>query len=474
MDNIGAICERILANKDEMLKTLAELIKINSEAAAPEKNCPFGKGVSDAFLYMLKKAENDGFIVEDKDGYGGHIQMSSEQDPNGETMGILGHLDVVPAGNGWDFEPYGGEIKDGRIYGRGAEDDKGPVIAAYFAMRAIKEAGIKLNKNVRLILGLDEETDWKGIKYYLEHEKAPDFGFTPDADFPVVHGEKGILTFDLAKKFAKSQNDGLELRSFTGGNAPNMVADQGRMVMFSKTAYYEDIKEKVAVYREKTGRKVKCKGVGKSFEITAEGVSSHGAEPQKGINAISILMDLAKDIEFDNDGVNDFIAFYNEKIGFETTGEKLGIGFEDELSGGTAVNVGMIELDKKSVRLTVNVRFPVSYDDETIYGAMGENVSAYDIGIVKRKYQEPLFMEKDDSMVTTLMEVYREVTGNSSAEPIVIGGGTYARALDNFVAFGAKFPGEDEKAHQKNESISIDSLMKSTEIYARAVYLLCR
>lgn len=473
MENIKAIYKCIEANKDDMIKTLTELLNINSEASEPKTDAPFGRGVSDAFLYTLNKAEQDGFITKNVDNFGGHIQLAATGDFDGETMGILGHLDVVPAGDGWETDPYTATIKDGLIYARGAEDDKGPTIAAYFAMKAIKDAGIKLNKNVRLILGLDEETDWRGMDYYLEKEQAPDFGFTPDADFPLVYAEKGILTFDLAQKFTKTQNTGLELKTFVGGKAANMVADSARMVVFSRQGGYEDIKQMVATYRQETGQKINCKGVGKSFEITAEGKPSHGAQPQNGINAISILMDFAKGLEFDNDSVNDFISFYNECIGFELDGTKLGIGFEDELSGGTVVNIGMLELDKKSARLTVNVRFPVSYDDEILYQSLSDALSGYNIGIVKRKYQPPLFVEKESHLAQTLLCAYQAVSGDMDSKPFIIGGGTYARAMKNFVAFGAKFPNEEEKAHQKNECFSIENLIKCTQIYARAIYMLC-
>ncbi len=476
MENIKAIYKCIEANKDDMIKTLTELLNINSEASEPKIDAPFGKGVSDAFLYTLNKGEQDGFITKNVDNFGGHIDFPAEGDFDGETMGILCHLDVVPAGDGWETDPYSATVKDGVIYARGAEDDKGPTIAAYFAMKAIKDANIKLNKNVRLILGLDEETDWRGMDYYLERENPPNFGFTPDADFPLVYAEKGILTFDLAQKFAKTQNTGLELKSFAGGKAPNMVADSARMVVFSKQGLqgvYDKIKQQVASYRQETGQKVNCKGVGKSFEITAEGKPSHGAQPQNGINAISILADFAKNLEFDNEGINDFISFYNDCIGFELDGAKLGIGFEDEISGGTVVNVGILKLDKKSAELTVNVRFPVSYDDETIYKSLSDALLSYNIGIVKRKYQPPLFVEKESRFAQMLMRAYQDVTGDINSKPLIIGGGTYARAMKKFVAFGAKFPNEEEKAHQKNECFSIENLVKCTQIYARAIYMLC-
>lgn len=475
MDNLQLIKDRIAANYDEMITTLQELVRINSEIATPQKDKPFGKGVDDAFLYMLKKGEEDGFLTTNIDHYGGHIDMLSIDSSNIETMGILAHLDVVPAGDGWDFDPYGAIIDNGKLYGRGSSDDKGPTIAAYFAMRAIKDAGITLNKNVRLILGLDEESGWQGMDYYLSKIPKPaDFGFTPDGDFPVVNGEKGILNFDIAKKFTKAVGKGIELRSFNGGNAPNMVPDYARLVLRSDDpSVYEELKLKAKKSRE-NGVLIKTKGVGKSFEITAHGVSAHGATPEKGINAISLLMDFVKDIEFSNESVNEFIDFYNNEIAFQLDGENLGIGFSDEISGKTVVNVGVIELDTKSARLAVNLRYPVSFDEENIYDAMGEILMKYNIGVVKKMSRDPIYINEDDKLIKTMIDVYRKNTGDKEAKPLVMGGGTYARALDNFVAFGALFPGEEELFHQKNEYISIDSLKKATLIYAETIYELCK
>lgn len=475
MDNLQLIKDRIAANYDEMITTLQELVRINSEIATPQKDKPFGKGVDDAFLYMLKKGEEDGFLTTNIDHYGGHIDMLSIDSSNIETMGILAHLDVVPAGDGWDFDPYGAIIDNGKLYGRGSSDDKGPTIAAYFAMRAIKDAGITLNKNVRLILGLDEESGWQGMDYYLSKIPKPaDFGFTPDGDFPVVNGEKGILNFDIAKKFTKAVGKGIELRSFNGGNAPNMVPDYARLVLRSDDpSVYEELKLKAKKSRE-NGVLIKTKGVGKSFEITAHGVSAHGATPEKGINAISLLMDFVKDIEFSNESVNEFIDFYNNEIAFQLDGENLGIGFSDEISGKTVVNVGVIELDTKSARLAVNLRYPVSFDEEIIYDAMGEILMKYNIGVVKKMSRDPIYIDEDDKLIKTMIDVYRKNTGDKEAKPLVMGGGTYARALDNFVAFGALFPGEEELFHQRNEYISIDSLKKATLIYAETIYELCK
>lgn len=466
--------------QDDIIRMLQELIGIKSVASLPEGDMPFGKGVQEAMMYMLNRAKRDGFETENIDNYGGHIEFGGYTlDAQGEIMGtsedimgILGHLDVVPEGKDWDYDPFGGQVVDGKIYGRGSIDDKGPVVAAYYAMKALKDSGIVPEKKVRLILGLDEETGWKGMDYYLKRVKAPTIGFTPDGEFPAIHGEMGILIFELAKKLGKSSSTakGISIRSITGGNAANMVADHARALL--KAESYEEIKKKLEEFKTETGYTIQSKGVGKCLEITTQGISAHGARPWNGLNAVSILMMFLGELAVENDDVAEFIQFYNERIGFELHGESMGCGLSDGPSGKLIFNVGMINIDDEAARLTINIRYPVTLKDETVYSAMLPVVNTYNLGIVKMKNQDPIYMPKDGEMIMTLMEVYKKHTGDLESQPMVIGGGTYARAVANSVAFGANFPGEPELAHQKNEYMTIESLIKCTKIYADAIYQL--
>jgi dipeptidase, putative len=465
-------------NKDEMIKTLQELVSIKSVESEAEGNAPFGKGVQEAFEYMLQKGKAEDFDTENIDNYGGHIDfggyfLDEEGDivgTNDEVMCMIGHLDVVPEGKDWDFDPYGGEIADGKLYGRGSGDDKGPVVAALYAMKALKDAGVVPETKVRLILGLDEETNWKGMDYYLKKVKTPDFGFTPDGEFPAINGEMGLLVFDLAKKIGKStaNGKGVSLRSMTGGNAPNMVADYARVVLKANT--YDSIREKLAEFKKETGYQIKAKGIGKNLEITTQGISAHGARPEKGLNAISILMKFLCRIDLENEDVKDFLEFYDRHIGFDLDGESLGCGLSDEPSGKLILNVGMISMDDEAARLTINIRYPVTMTDEKVYQAMMPVINKYNLGIIKKKHQAPIYLPKDDKMISTLMDIYRKHTGDMESEPLVIGGGTYARAIKNTVAFGARFPGEPELAHQKNEYIVIENLIKMTKIFADSIF----
>ena len=467
--------EIIEANKTEMLASLSKLISIPSVAVDTEGDKPFGEEVDKAYRLMLEMAAAEGFDTFDADGYGGHIDYDGTEDG---VVGIVGHLDVVPEGDGWDVEPYSGQIildeESGRefVWGRGTLDDKGPVMASFYAMKALKEAGFEPAKTVRLILGLDEETNWNGMRYYVDRVgDLPDAGFTPDADFPVIKAEMGFLIFDMIKKLPQSKGKGLELTSIKGGTAPNAVPDFAKAVLIdSSGAGYDLIKEMVANCREDKGWDISCRGLGKSLEISVRGKSAHGSKPEMGINAISLLMDFLGGMNFLNDGANDFVEFYNSRIGYDVHGERIGCPYEDEISGKLIFNVGQIQVDKNAAKLTINIRYPVSDNAEHVYEGIMQVLDNYDIGIVKVRDQGPINIDGESELVKTLMNIYSKHTGDTESQPLVIGGGTYARAMDNIVAFGAHFPGEPELEHQRNERISVDNLTKLTKIYAEAIY----
>lgn len=464
--------DRIDGYKEDMIKTLRELIAIRSVVGPPSGDLPFGEAVHKAFLYLLNRAKDEGFKTVNIDNYGGHIEFGGQIPGSSEIMAILGHLDVVPEGTNWDYPPFGGEIENGRLYGRGAIDDKGPMVAAFYAMKALKDADIETEKRVRLIIGLDEEINWTGMKYYMERAETPAFGFTPDADFPVIHGEMGILVFELVKKISKSLKPGASLRSIVGGYAHNMVAGSCRAVITAD--HYDAVKDTLAEFKQRTGYKISCKGRGRSLEINTEGISSHGAHPEEGLSAISIMMAFLGEIQLSNEDMSEFIEFYNSKIGFELSGDSLGCGLSDEASGKLILNVGQVNLDPFAARLTINIRYPITLNDEQVYEAMMPIINQYNLGIIKIDHKAPIYFPKDSEIVITLMDIYRKHSGDYASEPLVIGGGTYARSMKNAVAYGATFPGQPEVAHQKNEYIELDSMMKATKIYAEAIFRLAK
>ncbi|MGM0409587.1 MAG: Sapep family Mn(2+)-dependent dipeptidase, partial [Bacillota bacterium] len=324
---------------------------------------------------------------------------------------------------------------------------------------------------VRIIFGTNEESGWGGMDYYLENAEVPDFAFSPDAEFPVIHAEKGILIFNIEKDFEnKAENEKLKIKSIKGGNAPNMVPDYCEAEVESDNL--EELKNKLDDFKEKNDYDLDIEIDNNKAIIKSNGVSAHGSMPQDGQNAISQLMTFLAKIDLGNSDIADFIDFYNEKIGMEYNGESIGCGFEDDISGKLIFNVGVIDISEEKAELTINIRYPVRSNAEDVYSGIEENLKSGYI-LDKGQHKEPLYVEKDDPLVENLMEVYRDIVGDRESEPIAIGGGTYARAIEKAVAFGPLFPGQEELAHQKDEFIGIEDLIKNAKIYAGAIAALC-
>lgn len=455
--------------KEDIVKSTQDIIKIKSVEDEAKPGMPFGKGVNQALESALELGKQMGFKVENFDGYAGHADLGDGE----EVIGILAHLDVVPEGEGWTYPPYGGEIHDGKIYGRGTIDDKGPAIAAMYAMKALKMSGVSLSKKIRIIFGTNEESSWKGINYYLDKVKAPDMAFTPDADFPVIHGEKGILMFNLTKDLNVNNDGDIKIKSIKGGHRANMVPDSCTVIIDVEDNKKEYIIEKLKQYINETGYEIYLEEK-EDLIITSKGKSAHGSLPQSGKNAISQLMIFLSKLEGIIGDIKDFIDTYSEKIGMEYNGQSIGCGLEDEESGKLTFNVGVIEINDNKADLTVNVRYPITYNSETVYNGMRDALKETGIELKEEEDMKPIYMPVDHPLVEKLMNVYREITGDTETKPITIGGGTYARAMENAVAFGPLFPGQEELAHQKDEYIGIDDLIKSTKIYAKALYELAK
>ena len=235
---------------------------------------------------------------------------------------------------------------------------------------------------------------------------------------------------------------------------------------------YDKIKEKAAAWKELTGYKLTCKGMGKSLELMVTGISAHGAHPDRGLNAVSVMMEFLGQLNFVNEDHNDFISFYNKYIGFCLDGAGMGIDFEDEKSGKMVFNVGLAEMSPEAGKITVNLRYPVSSGPDEIFSAMEPLLTKYNMGRIVHKHQNPIYLDLDNPMVSLMMDIYRNQTGDETSKPLVIGGGTYARATPNIIAFGAAFPGDEDLMHQKNERLSVERFRLMTKIYAETIYKL--
>ena len=339
----------------------------------------------------------------------------------------------MPVGSGWQHDPQG-ELTDGRLYGRGAADDKGPTLAALFAMKELQDSGAPLGRRVRLIFGQCEETgDWADMKYYLEHEEKPVFGFTPDADFPAIYGEKGILEYRISLPL-----EGSGLISVEGGEASNVVPDWARCT-------YLD-------------------AAGEQRTIVTSGKSAHASTPEKGDNAIDKLM-----AALVSAGVESPLAdFYAKRLMGDYHGGKLGCPLCDEESGRLTVNAGLLRTEGDTVTLTLDIRNPVTHTSAEVDAAIDAACREYGFTWKNTDNLPGVYMDRDGEVIRALVDVYRSVTGDMS-EPTVIGGGTYARAMPGIVAYGPMRPGRECTEHQRDEYVLVEDLLGAKEIYRRAI-----
>lgn len=454
--------------KEKLVEAVQEIVSIKSVEGEPKPGMPFGEGPASALEAALSIARELGFKVVNLDNYVGYAEYGTGD----EYIAVLGHVDVVPEGDGWKYPPYAAEIHDGKIYGRGTTDDKGPIISALFGLKALVDANVTLSKKVRIIFGTDEESGKsKDIEYYLEREKLPVAGFTPDAEYPIINGEKGITIFDLVKEFSVKLDGDLSIEYIKGGNKANMVPD------YSEAGIKFDLKsnliESCEHFAERTGYNLKAEESGDLVIIKSYGVSAHGSLPQLGKNAISQLFAFLGELDLGKSDMGSFIKFFNKYIGFEVDGESFGIGLSDEVSGKLSFNVGVVKIDKNSARLTLNVRYPVTNTYEDLIKPLNERIDEFGIKVENMQHQKPLYFPEDHPLIKTLQKVYTEQTGEE-AKLLSIGGGTYAKEMANIVAFGPIFPGKPDLDHQPNEYIEVEDLVLNAKIYAKTIQELAK
>ena len=463
--------EEVEKRKEQLIEDTQRLLQIKStldEETATEE-IPFGKGIKEALDFMLNLGEEDGFTVKNVDNYGAHLEMGQGE----ELLGILGHLDVVPEGEGWTTDPYSADIRDGRIYARGAMDDKGPTMAAYYAMKIVKELGIDVNKRVRLILGTDEESDWRCMDHYFEKEETPTVGFVPDADFPIIYAEKGIA--DFTYEFESSRQEGKEatLLSFSAGQRFNMVPEFAKAVIAvdgKSAGHLEEQYKKYCADQNMTGT---FTAKGNEVTLTIDGVSVHGMEPDLGVNAGLRLVDFLVTLPFEGDDKH-FLSFVHTYMSKESRGRELGVAYHDDITKDLTINYGILTYEHGGKgKIALNMRYPVTFDFDKGWAVLEKVAADHGFAIQMKTHLGPHHVDANSELVKTLQKIYEEHTGEE-AELLAIGGGTYARAIKNAVAFGPLFPGREDVAHQRDEYIIIDDMLKATAMYAQAIYELTR
>ncbi|UOR11878.1 dipeptidase PepV [Halobacillus amylolyticus] len=413
---------------------------------------------------MLKIAEKDGFVTKNVDGHAGHIEFGQGE----QILGILGHLDVVPSGEGWETDPFTPVIKDGNIYARGTQDDKGPVMAAYIAMKLLKDQGFKPNKRVRLIVGTDEERDWQGIEHYFKHEDMPEFGFSPDASFPVINAEKGLVDTYLTFPVSKESHGTCELLTIESGDRLNMVPSHA--IAKIKTA--DDIEEAFQSFLRTKDVEGKVDRQNDEITITVEGTPAHGSKPEQGKNAALLLLAFLQELPLPKAHKQIVTKLHHRFHDF--TGKAIGLNYMDEASGSLTLNVGSLTWKKgENCRVGLNTRYPVTVDGETVIDKI-KQFAEHEGGLFELyDHLHALYVEADNPYVQTLLSIYNEVT-NEDEKVKAIGGATYARTLKSGVAYGALFKDSPDTAHQKNEHVRIKDMIKAISIYADSIYRLTK
>ena len=451
----------IKENMCAMIDDLTDLVAKQSVYDGEDKtHPPFGAGVEDALQTVLKLGKSFGMTVKNYDGYAGEITAG-----NGAHMiGVLCHVDVVPAGEGWETKPFVLTEQNGRLYGRGSSDDKGPLVSCLYAMKYLLDAGkIPADACIRMIIGANEEESWQCIRHYLEQaETLPALSFVPDGSFPLISCEKGLLDFDLCSADIPDHHAPVRLVSLEGGTSRNIVPSSASCCLECK-----DAQTVAAQLSDLPGIAVQAEG--HQVTVTAKGKSAHCMSPEKGVNAIAHLLhalaQLGKDFSH-----SAFAASFDRLIGKDYTGERFGIAMQDDVSGALTFNIGTIRLTADGVfSMQANIRYPASACYETVQESVRSCADRAGLQYTEVDHLPPVYFEKGSPLVRALLETYQEVTGDTTHEPFSIGGATYARALPNAVAFGPQFPYEEELAHEPNEFLAIDSLEKMTAIYGRAL-----
>ena len=438
------------AYRAEFTEKLREWVRIPSVQGEAEDGAPFGKEVR----HMLDAAEADakamGFPVRDFDGYACDITLGDRP----EMIAVLGHLDVVPAGDGWNYPPFGAEMDGTRIYGRGTSDDKGPALASLYAMRAIREAGIPLKKSIRLILGCNEETDWKDMEWYSAHAEIPAVGFSPDASFPVINTEKAIIHLRFT---APETGSGLQVVEMATGERPNVIPGECTAVVRGG----EELAGKVRTWGLEKNLPVNAEVVPEGVRITAEGIPGHSAYPEGRRNAIGMMICLLRDL-----GAEGPLKVLADAVGMTHDGSGLGCACSDEVSGPLTCNMGILHLKDGAWTGTLDMRCPVNADLPALRDAAKAHLPGFEVETLEMKPAH--HVPSDSELVTQLLAAYEEETG-LPGETIATGGGTYAKVLSQGVAFGATFPDDEDLAHQANEYADVDRLVTAAKIYANAL-----
>lgn len=462
-----SISDRLDSYQPEMVEALQKLIRIRSVLSEAVEGAPFGEGIQRALEFILELGREKGFECINFDNYACEINLGDGE----ESIGAVSHLDVVPEGTGWTVDPFGGEIADHKIFGRGAVDDKGPLIAVFYACCAIKDSGLPLKKKIKHIIGTNEE---KGVfpclRYYKDNGQVPGCGFVPDSWFPAAFAEKGFLDFQFIQDFGdqNDQQDRIKLLELAGGEALNIVAPEAKAV-FKGSA--EERAFVAGLLKKHPDPQISAEENGDLLILIVKGKAAHASTPEIGNNAISRLLCFLRKVQFAPYDLCNTLHILADTAGKDWDGTGLGIACGDH-TGTLTNNLGILSYRNGTLSLKMNIRSPITAKPERIAEQLGAAAEKAGMKCEMLNYNPHFYMPEDHPLIRLLTDVYREATGDLVSMPVAHGGGSYARILENFVPFGPSIKGEELCFHKQDEFITCERLLLLSKIYAEALYRL--
>jgi len=468
MENYKAFVDKwIDEHQREFIEDLASLVAIPSERGEELPGAPFGKAPHDALLKAVEICEKFGFKTRIYDDRAASAVFSSLE----PGLDMLGHMDVVTVGDGWETDPYTLTEKDGVLYGRGVADDKGPSLAAIYAMKAVQLSGAPLTKSVRMILGSNEESGMQDLPafYGAEDTVAAPYTFSPDSGFPVYNVEKGFFRPMLSGKWDK-QSVTPRVSFAQAGDAVNVVPAYAEAVVTGANA--DDIRPVCEAEAAKMGIAVTVSAHADGAKVETFGVSSHAAYPEASKNALTALFAVLAALDLAQCPSTRVIRSLAKLFPFgDCYGAGLGVAQEDDISGKLTLMFDFFRLNEEGYEGIADSRVPVCANEENCANIAMKSFEAE--GIEAKCSMSPAHHTPGDShFVKTLLSCYEEVTG-LEGKCCYMGGGTYVHNIEGGVAFGAEMPGFESNKHSIGECASIANLMAAAKIYARSILELC-
>ena len=450
--------EFIEENREAFLAHARRLIAVDSTKGAPEDGAPFGAGVHKCELEAMKIAEELGFEeVHDCEGYMAYAHVG----PKDHYIGIIGHLDIVPVGDGWFHDPFDMLEKEGYIMGRGTTDDKVPLLTSMYAVKYLIDNKIPLRYGIRVLMGCDEESGMEDLTYYLKHNEEPDFTYSPDAWFPVGNGEKGIYSSDIVSEPV----DGA-IVSMDGGIASNVIPDHSTVVLRGVDA----------------GKLCRAAGDSSAYKITevagdvkveAFGKMAHAGFPWGSENSNRLVLDLVRDAGVLEGREKEIVDFFCGVLD-DFLGTYLGIAGEDGRFDPTTLIGGMIrKTEDGRLLLNVDSRYNTSITPEELESRISGKAASCGLEVRNVSNSGSFYISPDAEPIRVLSRSFNEVTGRNDV-PYVMNGGTYARHMHNAVSFGPEMNYEVKpewagSPHMRDEAISLQCVFQSIAIYAESL-----